>query len=171
MKRKYKFLQNIFITILFTVIFFQKSFAIPWPFSPTDQAHEIIATYGEFQQYLDGEDYTATQTLYAYFHNGIDIYKKDRPEVLSVTSGKVVGCYEDGYYYSKIGILTDGSTDEGWIYGHIVEHKVSLNQQVNVKQPIGRVAEYPDGGEWHHLHFIEKRGRVHLRRSLHFLTD
>jgi hypothetical protein len=53
----------------------------PWPLSPTDQAHGINGTLGEFRE--------PNAVGYYHFHSGIDIEASDNDPVYSVAGGKV----------------------------------------------------------------------------------
>lgn len=74
-------------------------------------------------------------SIYGYEHQGIDITVNQGTSIKAAMNGKVVEAYDAGYGYNFIVIQHSNSLKT--VYGHILEFKVSLGDEVVCGQEIG----------------------------------
>jgi hypothetical protein len=119
--------------------------ALPWPYSPFNQAHGLGNAYEEYQDYGGG----------GYYHDGIDLVTPPGPvAVYSVSDGTLTHLTYNDPLYSGLMVGEPVSSGAGWLYWHIN----SSTMQFDVGDPVrtgdylGTTAFWPVAS-FHHTHF------------------
>ena len=97
--------------------------ALPWPYSPFDQAHGLGNAYEEYQDYGGG----------GYYHDGIDLVTPSGPvAVYSVSAGTLTHLTYNDPLYSGLMVGEPVAGGAGWLYWHID----SATMQFDVGDPV-----------------------------------